>query len=482
MKVDKVNSINELTDADFENPTRNVELPSIPENIDKAIGANGKPVVIKKNIFEKNKKSHNFSNQQSRDILTNALYNTDLVGHTQPTKRPKHWVAIQLDEKSPIIVLEVNENKDNVEVVGWYTLDIRNLERIKRQAANEGGELLMLSSKDKVESLSTPNSILSSANEDKQSSATKQVKERKTSQNNAVREDLFAMAERVVAEDKAKRTRKKEEAKVDTNPTESSERTKPETKNRLVTDERYEELKKRMKAKLRGQLNIGVDPELVAIGMEMAVYHVERGARAFSDYAKGMIADFGDAIRPYLKAFYNGARDLPEMAELSKEMTSYSDVSAFNVATIGKDGEEVKPSVFDTAEQVSNEVTVEHNAQEEAKQTTETGDVDNDVYSITKQHNNKKDIDIWVVRGKERVDRDVFLQQKQSARQSNGYYSSFRGVNGFVFNTPEEAYAFAKNVFTNENNNQTLNTENNEEDEQRAADTEIIARPRSERR
>ena len=332
LKVDKVNSINELTDADFENPTRNVELPSIPENVDKAIGANGKPVVIKKNIFEKNKKSHNFSNQQSRDILTNALYNTDLVGHTQPTKRPKHWVAIQLDEKSPIIVLEVNENKDNVEVVGWYTLDIRNLERIKRQAANEGGELLMLSSKDKVESLSTPNSILSSANEDKQSSATKQVKERKTSQNNAVREDLFAMAERVVAEDKAKRTRKKEEAKVDTNPTESSERTKPETKNRLVTDERYEELKKRMKAKLRGQLNIGVDPELVAIGMEMAVYHVERGARAFSDYAKGMIADFGDAIRPYLKAFYNGARDLPEMAELSKEMTSYSDVSAFDVA------------------------------------------------------------------------------------------------------------------------------------------------------
>ncbi|WP_455763387.1 hypothetical protein [Prevotella disiens] len=221
LKVDKVNSINELTDADFENPTRNVELPAIPENVDKAIGANGKPVVIKKNIFEKNKKSHNFSNQQSRDILTNALYNTDLVGQTQPTKRPKHWVAIQLDEKSPITVLEVNENKDNVEVVGWYTLDNRNLERIKKQAANEGGELLILSSKDKVESLSTPNSILSSAHKDKQSSDTKQVKSEKTAKSNAVSEDLFAMAERVAAEDEAKRTRKKEEAKVDTNPTEA---------------------------------------------------------------------------------------------------------------------------------------------------------------------------------------------------------------------------------------------------------------------
>lgn len=124
-------------------------------------------------------------------------------------------------------------------------------------------------------------------------------------------------------------------------PIESSERTKPETKNRLVTDERYEELKKRMRAKLRGQLNMGVDPEILAIGTEMAVYHIEKGARAFSEYAKGMIADLGDVIRPYLKAFYNGARDLPEMAELSKEMTSYSDVSAFDVATIGNDGEEV---------------------------------------------------------------------------------------------------------------------------------------------
>ena len=39
--------------------------------------------------------------------------------------------------------------------------------------------------------------------------------------NNSSDEDLFAMAERVAEEDKAKRTRKKEEAKVDTNPTEA---------------------------------------------------------------------------------------------------------------------------------------------------------------------------------------------------------------------------------------------------------------------
>ena len=45
--------------------------------------------------------------------------------------------------------------------------------------------------------------------------------------------------------------------------------------NRLVTDERYAELKKRMRAKL-GQLNMGVDPEVLAIGTEMAVYYIEK--------------------------------------------------------------------------------------------------------------------------------------------------------------------------------------------------------------
>ena len=49
-----------------------------------------------------------------------------------------------------------NYNKDNTEIVGWYTLDNRNLERIKRQANKNGGELIMLSSMDKVESLPTP--------------------------------------------------------------------------------------------------------------------------------------------------------------------------------------------------------------------------------------------------------------------------------------------------------------------------------------
>ena len=158
--TEKVEDISDLSDDDFNNPTRSVELPKIPKNVDDALGANGRPVIIKKNIFEKNGKSHGFTPEQSRKILGDALYNPDIVGQSQPSTKKTHWVAIKVDEKSPITILEVNDGKDNVEVVGWYTLDARNLERIKRQAEREGGELLVLSPKDKVESLPTPTSGL----------------------------------------------------------------------------------------------------------------------------------------------------------------------------------------------------------------------------------------------------------------------------------------------------------------------------------
>lgn len=48
LKVGKISSIGEITDEDLSAPTRNIELPKLPKNVDAAIGAKGKPVVIKK--------------------------------------------------------------------------------------------------------------------------------------------------------------------------------------------------------------------------------------------------------------------------------------------------------------------------------------------------------------------------------------------------------------------------------------------------
>ena len=92
------------------------------------------------------------------------------------------------------------------------------------------------------------------------------------------------------------------------------------SKNKVVSTTRYEELKKRMAEKMNTELAAGFDPELMAIGAEMAAYHVEAGARKFADVARALIADLGDGIKPYLKAIYNGAKDMPGMEEYDGDM------------------------------------------------------------------------------------------------------------------------------------------------------------------
>ena len=142
----------------------------------------------------------------------------------------------------------------------------------------------------------------------------------------------------------------------------------PETNpsgNRIVSEERYAELRERMRKKLGGQLNMGIDPEMIAIGAEMAVYHIEKGARKFAEYAKAMIADLGDAIRPYLKVFYNAARDLNQEFGYNLDgIEPYDVVMKFDVANFDK--EHADP--FATAETVVTEQEIDKHAEEAKSQ------------------------------------------------------------------------------------------------------------------
>ena len=153
--VDVVNSIEEITDEDFENPKRSIQLPQLPENVNNAIGADGKPVVIKKNIFERNAISHSdLTPDQSRQILKSALYSTKVYGQNQKKRKPYNWVVISVrDEATPnkLVLLEVNEGKENVEIIHWHYIDQRGLEKLKRQAEREDGQLLILPSENSEE-------------------------------------------------------------------------------------------------------------------------------------------------------------------------------------------------------------------------------------------------------------------------------------------------------------------------------------------
>ena len=273
----------------------------------------------------------------------------------------------------------------------------------------------------------------------------------------------------------------------------------------LVSDDRMKELKRRLREKLRGQANMGVDPEILSLGLELAVGYLDRGLHKFVDFAKALIEDLGDEARPYAKAFYNGARDMPEVsaAGIDALMDAYDTVKSYDIANFGKDervglmeqastiskseqAEELMKAVAEEAKTSTPVVTEEkqeepeseerseveevapvigEEAAEHSEPTDDTSDlattsseeppveydsipvdqVVGDKFTITKDFHDKNDTTIWVVRHTGGyVEYKVFSKWMNSARKfGNGRYTKYNDINGFIFETLQDARDFA---------------------------------------
>ena len=118
--------------------------------------------------------------------------------------------------------------------------------------------------------------------------------------------------------------------------------------NKLVSAERAAILREKLKKKLNGsQLNSGIDPEILAAGAELAVFHIEAGARSFAKMAKAIASDLDmslDKLKPYLRSWYNGARDLIEDSGLSIDGMDDADAVRADLAKLGTEQDEIRNS------------------------------------------------------------------------------------------------------------------------------------------
>lgn len=117
--------------------------------------------------------------------------------------------------------------------------------------------------------------------------------------------------------------------------------------NKLVTPERAEELKKKLRAKL-DQVSAGVDPELIALGTELAVFYIEGGVRRFADFAQRMMTDLGAKVKPYLRSFYEAARHFPGNEAAAAEMSTAAEITTA-LAAMEKEGQDVSDTARDLA-------------------------------------------------------------------------------------------------------------------------------------
>jgi hypothetical protein len=85
--------------------------------------------------------------------------------------------------------------------------------------------------------------------------------------------------------------------------------------NRVFTKERADAARALVRDKLKSQVSSGFDPEFAMAGMQIAGFHIEAGARKFAALSKALADDLGvelARLKPYIAAWYNGARDLLE--------------------------------------------------------------------------------------------------------------------------------------------------------------------------
>ncbi|MDH5297885.1 MAG: hypothetical protein OEV91_02600, partial [Desulfobulbaceae bacterium] len=102
--------------------------------------------------------------------------------------------------------------------------------------------------------------------------------------------------------------------------------------NTIFTEDMYQAARERMRARLN-RPNAGLDPEMVQDGIIMAGFHIESGARTFTAYAKAMVADMGDMVKPYLKSWYMAAKFDPRLSA-TEGLSGAADVESADIDKI----------------------------------------------------------------------------------------------------------------------------------------------------
>lgn len=116
-------------------------------------------------------------------------------------------------------------------------------------------------------------------------------------------------------------------------PTLDEMRTPAPSANTIFTEDAAAKARELLRRKL-GQVNTGLDPEILQAGITLAGYHIEKGARKFAAYARAMLDDMGDAVKPYLKSWYMGVKYDPRAAAFTGDMSSAAEVDAADVDTL----------------------------------------------------------------------------------------------------------------------------------------------------
>ncbi|WP_157152862.1 hypothetical protein [Brachyspira murdochii] len=118
------------------NLTKDNLLPNFSKSLLKEYGFKDKPILLKKNIIDRNfnDRHKDIDKEKAIKILGNALYKTDEIFYGR-VDRPNYYNFIHYadDGHSDLVLVEIEEKKENYEIVHFYRLNKKSLKRLEKQ-------------------------------------------------------------------------------------------------------------------------------------------------------------------------------------------------------------------------------------------------------------------------------------------------------------------------------------------------------------
>lgn len=128
----------------YQNPKGDFFLPKLANEDLALIGKKQKPLVLKQSIIEKNKNNHpELPVTEYNDVLDAGLYETTDIVQPNFKNKPNYYNFVARDKHNNVVVIEINDNKNNYEIVGFFKTKPEDLIRMKNKAERDGGQSII---------------------------------------------------------------------------------------------------------------------------------------------------------------------------------------------------------------------------------------------------------------------------------------------------------------------------------------------------
>lgn len=100
------------------------------------------------------------------------------------------------------------------------------------------------------------------------------------------------------------------------------------------------------------------DRRIFTLGVDYACYFIDNGIVAFPDFAKAIVGRLGQRAKPFIKAWYDGLRRMPDYTDM--DFTPFEDVSRFDIENFDKpDYDALRDAEMRLAERKAQEASQE---------------------------------------------------------------------------------------------------------------------------